>query len=283
MKFLQILATAILISSCASTSTEQTIDLRGKWVQEHDKTDAKSKDISSDNLEMISQMSEAVRYDGFQIINDRYDNYMGFLEVVSDSTGRRSLKYYGHLTDYRLRGDSLEIFNPVSKKYDFKGVLDVQNVDSIILIKSCDSTTYQRQNIETYENFDRIELDASMCFGTCPNFTISLTKKGEIKFEGKNYTPLKGKFTSQASFPLVDYVFSKFEQQPIMKYEDNYRSRATDLQTIVLKFYKNGKLVKTIQDYGTASPQELLWAIQPLKNLYLREELDWDRIQEENN
>ncbi|ARN79126.1 hypothetical protein BST97_14665 [Nonlabens spongiae] len=282
MKYLQILAIVILCASCASTSTDQTIDLQGKWLEKHG-ADVKNVNTRQDNSEMIPQMPQAFRYNGFQIINDRYDNYTGFQEVVSDSSGGRSLKYYGHLTDYRLSGDSLEIYNPITKKYYLKGVLDVQNDDSVILVKRGDSTRYERQIIENYENFDRIELDASRCFGTCPNFSISISQKGDINFEGKAYTPLKGKYVSQASFPLVDYVFSKFEQQPILKYQDRYEDGGTDQQTITLRFYQAGKLVKTIEDYGTASPQELLWAIQPLKNLYLRDELNWERIQKENN
>ena len=283
MKFLQTLAIVILCASCASTSSDQLIDLQGKWVQVHDENNSAKSSNDSNSPEIIPEPSQAERYDGFQIINNRYDYYPGFIKVGRETSISENLIYKGHLTNYRLSGDSLEYYNPVTGTYDLKGTVEAQDEDTILLWKSGDSTVYQRKPLKNYEDFDRIELDASRCFGTCPNFSISISQKGDINFEGKAYTPLKGKYVSQASFPLVDYVFSKFEQQPIMNYKNSYRAPVSDLQTITLRFYQNNKLVKTIQDYGSQSPQELLWAIQPLKNLYLREELDWERIQEENN
>ncbi|MEP5935353.1 MAG: hypothetical protein ABJ218_09555, partial [Winogradskyella arenosi] len=72
---------------------------------------------------------------------------------------------------------------------------------------------------------------------------------------------------------ITDYIFSKFAQANIDSLERNYAVGHTDDESITTTFIKNGRIIKTIHDYGQAGPKELIWAYVPIQNLYTEIEL----------
>jgi hypothetical protein len=64
------------------------------------------------------------------------------------------------------------------------------------------------------------------------------------------------------------YVFNKFKKANPKSLLDEYSVGHTDDQTISTTYIKNGKIIKTISDYGLAGSSELVWAYIPFGNLY---------------
>ncbi|WP_379965433.1 DUF6438 domain-containing protein [Epilithonimonas sp. UC225_85] len=105
---------------------------------------------------------------------------------------------------------------------------------------------------------EKIEFQTTMCYGTCPQFFISIdkNKNGVFKAENYNIDKAKGKVEVKGKFNTIITDNDYNELVSILNYvdfpnlEDNYSVNWTDDQTSTLKItYNNGK-VKEISDYG---------------------------------
>ncbi|MGB5983155.1 MAG: DUF6438 domain-containing protein [Nonlabens sp.] len=264
----------LLLANCSSTKTSSADLLQGTWIAAN-KEPLRSPfgQIAGSNPNVKDQ-SQVFRYDGFSIIQDRYDYFDGFYDR---KRGRnQESQYFGHLTDFKVAGGSLYYYNPIKKGFFFKGKIESLTRDELVLVDNENNPqTYLKKKTRIHDTFDRIDISLSPCYGPCPVFDLTVSKDGSAVLKAERHLDKKDTYKTAIPLPLVDYLFSKFEQQPILKYKTRYAASHTDDQTVTLKFYRNGKLVKTITDYGSYSPQELLWAIQTLKFLHLRNHIDW--------
>ena len=281
MKSLITVLLLLLLAGCASQKTDQLDLLQGTWVEKDKKPLISPFGQIAGADPNIKDQYAVYRYDGFAIINNNYDNLEGFYQRRKRYNDPSGDLYFSPLTDLKISGDSILYYNPIKKEFAFKGTVESLTNQSLLLLDGNNVLTeYIKQKNKMHQTFDRIAINLSPCFGTCPVFELSIDKNGSVLFDGKQHTVKAGKYRTQLSPTLIDYLFSKFEQQPILKYKDRYAATFTDAQTTTIKFYKNGRLVKTISDYAGYSPQELLWAMEPLKKLYLRKDIDWSKINE---
>ncbi len=107
-------------------------------------------------------------------------------------------------------------------------------------------------------NIEKIEFQTTMCYGTCPQFFISIdkNKNGVFKAEYYNIDKNKGKGEVKGKFKTIinsndyDTIISLMNYIDFPNLENNYSVNWTDDQTSTLKItYNNGK-VKEISDYG---------------------------------
>jgi len=106
-------------------------------------------------------------------------------------------------------------------------------------------------------NIEKIEYRATMCFGTCPAFYITIEKdrKGTLKADGYNINPLtkkeiKGKFNAKIDIQHFNEIINLLNYLDFPNLEDNYSISVTDYPTSYLTItYDNGK-TKSIKDYG---------------------------------
>jgi len=107
-------------------------------------------------------------------------------------------------------------------------------------------------------HIEKIEFQTTMCYGTCPQFFISIdkNKNGVFKAENYNIDKSKGKVEVKGKFNTVitdnDYneLISLLNYVDFPNLEDNYSVNWTDDQTSTLKITYNDGKVKKISDYG---------------------------------
>jgi hypothetical protein len=108
------------------------------------------------------------------------------------------------------------------------------------------------------DQITEVTLERTPCFGTCPNYKVTLRSDGTITYEGKRFVTMMGTYKGQA------YGFDKLAQfilaQDYFNLNDNYRIGASDLPSAITSVVQNGKR-KTIVDYGGAGPIGL-WGIE---------------------
>lgn len=98
----------------------------------------------------------------------------------------------------------------------------------------------------------RIEIERTMCFGTCPAYTASLASNGVVRYEGRAYTPRKGKWTTDIS-PSVIQTLDKLQARVgFQKLKDKYAVQYTDQPTTIVTVYW-GQKKKTVSCYGHSS------------------------------
>ncbi len=116
--------------------------------------------------------------------------------------------------------------------------------------------------------FDKIILSTSSCMMECPMSNIILNADGTVIFKGQGAITKKGLFTGKVAPKYLETLQSQFEKINFDSLKNKYESPVTDLQTVSVTFIKNGKIYKTVNDYGRTAPAFLKSSYASLENLY---------------
>ncbi|MFP9099664.1 DUF6438 domain-containing protein [Flavobacterium sp. RHBU_24] len=215
-----------------------------------------------------------VMYD-FSVLDDTtYLDKSGYWKKNENEPG--GLIYYsGRKTKYKIKDSMLMVFNPVEKNWYFEKIYSL-NGDTLIYkleAKKYRRFTRQHYKINPNEKYDAIIVSASPCFGSCPIADVRIDRNGTVTYQG-SYNNLKnGNFT--ATISAKDYLAleREFKKAGIDSLETYYAATHTDDQTITVTFIKDGKIYRTISDYGFQSPSELRSACNQARFLYQQLEL----------
>ena len=113
-------------------------------------------------------------------------------------------------------------------------------------------------NLDTLPDFDQIIYSSSGCYGSCPILDISVTKDGHVLFQGEGYVKSLGFYTGHLDRQTTQTIFDKFRKANPLALENSYAVDHTDDETLTTTFIQNGKIVKTIDDYGLVGTKELI-------------------------
>ncbi|MDX2276395.1 MAG: DUF6438 domain-containing protein [Hyphomonadaceae bacterium] len=100
-------------------------------------------------------------------------------------------------------------------------------------------------------------LTRSICFGFCPDYTVSIDQDGVVRYEGRRFVNVTGVQQSQVSAAEVQALLARFDAVDFMSLRDEYRSPVSDMPTYTLTLTRNGR-TKTVIDYagtGAGMPQ----------------------------
>lgn len=223
--------------------------------------------VNSDN---VKPWEKDIR--GFEFLpNNICDYKLGYLDwnrYMADSiTDREKRVVYslGTQTKYAVSKDSLKIFDLTKKKWDRYKIKNF-NKDTLVIKKDTIVTTLIKKNyiISNVPDFDAVIVSSSSCFGPCPMNDIIILKNGNVLYKGSYHVPKKGWYTSKISISDFDKIQKRFKEADYLKLKNTYSTMVTDSQSISISFVKDGKIIKTIEDYAQSSPNEFVWAYLPL-------------------
>ena len=208
---------------------------------------------------------------GMKFSNDSIESYLGFFKDSLDNKGRFKKQYLGNSTSFKINNDSICIKNLSNGKWEFKWKFVSRKNDTLKL--AINNTTFVlfkklNYNPDNSNNFDQIIFSSSGCYGSCPIIDISITKEGNILFQGEGYTTPLGFYSGKINHKTKNYIFNKFKYANPLKLKDSYSVNHTDDQSLTTTFVKNGKIIKTISDYGMAGTKELIWAYIAISNFH---------------
>lgn len=98
----------------------------------------------------------------------------------------------------------------------------------------------------------RITLERGVCFGFCPDYTVSITGDGQITYEGRRFVNVGGRQTATIPAADVQRLLARFDAVGFERLRDEYRAQVTDLPTFVITLERNGR-TKRVLDYGGIS------------------------------
>ena len=100
-----------------------------------------------------------------------------------------------------------------------------------------------------------ITLERSVCFGTCPDYKVTISADGKVTFEGREYVKVKGSATSHISKEDLSTLIAAFDAASYFSLKDKYMTESdgcpevwTDNPRAVTSIRINGKS-KTINHY----------------------------------
>ncbi|MEQ9437700.1 MAG: DUF6438 domain-containing protein [Cyclobacteriaceae bacterium] len=215
---------------------------------------------------------------GIGFTPDSVEFFDGFVEEVMDSiTGKDNYQYFGNFTPYKIQSDSIYIKNVLDDSWSYWSSFVKVEQDTLILTgKDSTELKYVRihYNLSESPEFDQIIHSTTGCYGSCPMMDISVNQDVSLLFQGEGYTNVLGFFGGRLTKSQTEYIFNKFRKANISNLDNNYEVGHTDDTEITTTFIKEGRIIKTISDYGMAGPKELIWAYVPISGVYEQVALD---------
>lgn len=115
----------------------------------------------------------------------------------------------------------------------------------------------EREELAAELPYERIELERSGCFGSCPAFLLRLDRDGRATWEGRAYSEPGGNRTG--SVGLVDFARLCWfaEELELERLAGTYRAPWTDDQTTTIRLVEPGGKSIVFEDYGRQAPIEV--------------------------
>ena len=217
------------------------------------------------------------------ILNDSILEYkFGFYEYIptnmkvlgaySDTTDMKinALRFLGTKTKYTIK-DSTLLFWDKSDSIWVKHKIKTLNHEYLILEDESKKEYNLVKKKKTYNDstlYDAIIVDRQGGFGCCGVNTTYINRKGKMYFKGLGYNTNEDDFITQLDLKTATQIFNNFDRIDIFHMENSYQRSVTDAQNNTITFIKNGKIVKSIQDYANKAPIDFFAAYNELSYLY---------------
>ncbi len=199
----------------------------------------------------------------------------GFEKAVGDRINQETTYFLGTQTRYSIEADSLRIFDLVDSLWTSYYIRSIDE-QKLILQSLNGVETFSRINYpaDTSQFFNEIVVTGSGCYGTCPVNNTIIRQQGPCIYSGERYSNKNGYY----SFTISPDQFNRISQgillANIRTLNNKYESTSSDAETISITVLKDGKIVKTIEDYGSMGPPELIWCYESIRNYYQLVKLD---------
>ncbi len=95
----------------------------------------------------------------------------------------------------------------------------------------------------------QIRLQRGVCFGFCPDYTVTINGDGQVRYEGRRFVNVTGVQTATIPRADVARLIARFDEIGFDRLRDAYRAPVTDLPTYEVSITRNGH-TKTVVDYG---------------------------------
>lgn len=103
--------------------------------------------------------------------------------------------------------------------------------------------------------FERLSIERTGCYGTCPVYRADFFRGGEVRYVGGANAPRAGEFRGNTSLYAYVLLCSLVERGGLLDMQDSYSASWTDDETITIEI-ESASGVKTISDYGRQAPPE---------------------------
>jgi hypothetical protein len=167
---------------------------------------------------------------------------------------------------YEIVNDSLIYFDPIDNLRKSSHIKI--NNDSLWLIDNKVTKKFIRLNSKINKNYklDKAVLSSTICYGSCVPLDISIDKLGNVLIGQDSGFIRILKYTSISEVDKYK-IWNNFAKSDYINLKSHYTSNSSDDQITYLTFIRDNKIVKSIEDYGNASPIYLLWAYWHMENL----------------
>jgi hypothetical protein len=94
-----------------------------------------------------------------------------------------------------------------------------------------------------------ITLVRGVCFGYCPDYTVTINGDGQVRYTGRRFVNAVGERTATIPREDVARLVARFDEIGFTNLQDAYRANVSDLPTYRVTLTRNGQ-TKTVVDYG---------------------------------
>ena len=133
-------------------------------------------------------------------------------------------------------------------------------VVTILILSVCFNGCSRTQTPQPSDTKDVvITLERTVCFGACPDYTLTIYGDGTVTYEGRHFVRIEGTRTITISEEKIKQLLSEFQRVDYFSLDDNYEEfMATDMPSAITSLKINGKM-KTVRHYhgDFSAPEQL--------------------------
>lgn len=117
-----------------------------------------------------------------------------------------------------------------------------------------------------------ITMERTMCFGTCPDYKLTIKANGTVTFRGGQFTKTKGTAKSRITKSSLRELVAAFDRVDLDSFADDYsqgsvcESYITDLPSEIISLKRDGK-TKQVNHYFGCTGNAVRKKLEPLTEL----------------
>ncbi|MBK8721959.1 MAG: hypothetical protein IPL95_06660 [Saprospiraceae bacterium] len=191
LNFIYILIFAVTSSQCnREQDTKYQEQILGEW------------HIGCSDSLMTKYFSNVfeTRNCGFSLEKDGKCTFLpGFIQLLDQNWKKDRFHSFGNISTYRLKNDSLSIFDLRTKSWQ-SAFIERLEKDTLILNFEKKKLKFYKKHESTHLNklqFDEIILTSYNRGTIGPEFNILINENGSILFSGQDYTNIQGLYSSK--------------------------------------------------------------------------------------
>jgi Domain of unknown function (DUF6438) len=110
--------------------------------------------------------------------------------------------------------------------------------------------------------YESIALERQGCFGTCPSYTVTLRRGGEVDYEGRAFVERQGHWVGQVDVWEYARLCYLIDELKLSDFPPRYAAPWTDASTVTITAVpaETGSAI-AVSEYGGFGPPRL-WALQ---------------------
>jgi len=118
----------------------------------------------------------------------------------------------------------------------------------------------------------QITLQRTMCFGTCPDYTLTIKANGTVTFKGGRFTKIKGTARSHITKASLRSLVRAFDRVDINSFDDDYshggacEGFATDMPSEIISIRRD-RNTKRVNHYFGCMGSKAQEKLKPLTEL----------------
>jgi uncharacterized protein DUF6438 len=101
-----------------------------------------------------------------------------------------------------------------------------------------------------------ITLERTPCFGSCPDYSLTVYGNGTVIYDGRNFVAVTGRQSSTISQDNVHELVTMFYAMGYFSIKDEYSAPVTDLPTTTTSIAIDGRYKHVVNYYG--APEKLI-------------------------
>lgn len=224
----------------------------------------------------LGRNDESCSFDPLVILN--YSQNDSKIILLNTKTSR----YFVPKIEFKNGKDLMAIY--VNEILDWKEET-LSNKPSKKLLEYKFGNFIEYKSTEDYDyNIDKIEYQTSICFGTCPEFALTIDKNRNAIYKAINFNfseefsenNFEGIFKTKLREDSFNQIITLLNHIDFPYLKDQYHVDWTDDQTGTFKIYYNYGKIKEISDYGLQGTKGLELLHKTFFDL--RENQDWEKI-----
>ena len=118
-----------------------------------------------------------------------------------------------------------------------------------------------------------IGMERTVCFGSCPAYTVIIKGEGTFRYKGEQFAKRQGEHVGKVSKWELNSLLKFIKDSDYFSMQDEYETSVTDSPTAYTYIVMSGRK-KIIRNYADSGPTKL-WAIQQLIDKLLLE-AEWN-------